>query len=226
MCARYSLGKIMGLERYLMVDSFFLPERQHNRYAIAPGTLVPTLELVNGDWVVKERMWGLKPDWWTRPPVINVRSSSALEKPLFRNLVPRQRCLMPVAGYFEWSDFPDGKQPFFYRRPDEQIFMFAAIWGDSPTGEQCALLTTEPNDQIAVVHDRMPSILEPDAAHAWLETPSADEAIQLAMSGVPSGYLQFEPVTRRVNRSTYNEPDATVTITAREPNRDGQFSLF
>jgi hypothetical protein len=46
------------------------------------------------------------------------------------------------------------------------------------------------------------------------------------MAGVPAGYLQFEPVTRRVNRSTYDEPDAIVTITAREPNRDGQFSLF
>jgi hypothetical protein len=226
MCARYSLGKIMGMERYLLIDKFFLPERQTNRYAVAPGTQVPTIDLVDGEFAMVERKWGLKPAWWKMPPVINARSSTALEKPLFRNLVPRQRCLMPVAGYYEWSDFPDGKQPFYFRRPDQMAFMFAAILGDSPEGPQCALLTTEPNSQIAAMHDRMPSILDPEQARIWLETPSADEAIQVAMAGVPDGYLEMYPVTRRVNSSSYDAPDAILRITEREPNRDGQFSLF
>jgi putative SOS response-associated peptidase YedK len=85
---------------------------------------------------------------------------------MFRDAFKSKRCLIPASGYYEWHDAPGGKQPHYFTRRDSQPITFAGLWSrwrDKEAGNNllsCTMVITEPNKLAAVVHDRMPVILE------------------------------------------------------------------
>ena len=76
--------------------------------------------------------WGLIPRWWSKPlkemrvATFNARAETVQEKPFFRDAFKRNRCLMPISGYYEWQNTPDGKQPYYFTRCDRQPMTIAA----------------------------------------------------------------------------------------------------
>ncbi len=184
---------------------------------LAPGGSEPTRELV---WP----RWGLIPSWAKDPGIgnrmINARAETVAEKPAFRGAFRRRRCLLPADGFYEWQGRGRGKQPYFIRLHDDRLFAFAGLWEswqrpDHSAVESCTLLTTEPNELIRPIHDRMPVILAPEDYRRWLD-PSVEEAGQLIslLGSFPSDAMRAHPVGTLVNSPANDEPQCV------EPLRD------
>lgn len=121
--------------------------------------------------------WGLVPSWAKDTSMgarlINARSETVAEKPAFRQAFKQRRCIIPADGFYEWQRTDGRKQPFFFHMRDERPFGFAGLW-EKWEGEggrvvnSCTILTTEANEVLQPVHDRMPVILHPEDYELWL----------------------------------------------------------
>ena len=105
--------------------------------------------------------------------LINARSETVAEKPAFREAFKRRRCLLPADGFYEWQRTGGRKQPYYFRLREERPFGFAGLWekwqsAEGKMIESCAILTTEANELLRPVHDRMPVILHPEDYNLWL----------------------------------------------------------
>ena len=160
-------------------------------------------------------IWGLIPSWAKDPGIgdrlINARAETLAEKPAFRAAFRRRRCLVPADGFFEWRKAGKTKQPLFITRKDRRPMAFAGLWEywESPDGsviESFTLITTEPNDLVRPIHDRMPAILPEDAFEAWL-APDADlhELQALLRSPYPAALLEAWPVSSLVNSPAHDD---------------------
>ncbi len=130
-----------------------------------------------------------------------------------RGAFKRNRCLIPVSGYFEWQDTSGGKQPWYFTSSDgSPALTIAGLWDewqDKETGialKSCTMIITEPNTLVAEVHDRMPVLLSPDEFEPWL----AGEAGLEVLKPAPDDLLQRWPVSKRVNSSRASDDDATL----------------
>lgn len=122
--------------------------------------------------------WGLVPSWAKDASIgvrlINARSETVAEKPAFRDAFKKRRCIIPADGFYEWQRTEGRKQPFFFHMLDERPFGFAGLWErwEGVGGQainSCTILTTDANEVLQPVHDRMPVILHPDDYSLWLE---------------------------------------------------------
>jgi putative SOS response-associated peptidase YedK len=90
------------------------------------NTKAMPMRMKDGNRELLPMRWGLIPSWWSKPlkemkvATFNARVETVAEKPVFRDAFKRSRCLIPASGYYEWQDTPDGKQPFYFTRRDEQ----------------------------------------------------------------------------------------------------------
>lgn len=169
--------------------------------------------------------WGLIPSWSKDPAIgarlINARAETVAEKPSFRSAFRHRRCLIPADGFYEWQRQNGQKQPFYFHLQDHQPFAFAGLWEQwqSPEGEAvetCTILTTEANELLEPVHDRMPVILPPDDYDTWLD-PALQTANQLQslLRPYPSDQMLAYPVGRAVNRTSFDDPDCIQPLTER-----------
>ena len=160
--------------------------------------------------------WGLIPAWAKDAKIgnrmINARSETAATKPSFRSAFRRRRCLIPADGFYEWQQTPDGKQPFYIRLSNEQPFGFAGLWerwdrGDEPISS-CTILTTEANEQLGPLHDRMPVIVKPEDYARWLD-PACERAEELMplLRPYANDALVALPVSRVVNSPRNDRPE-------------------
>ena len=189
MCGRYTLRR-PGLLRKLVYQSEFEEfneTRLEPGFGLRPSTAIPIIRFDQAKRrVLGTASWGLIPFWSkerpTAPP-INAQSETAAVKPTFREPFRRRRCLIPADGFYE----PKGpkslrvRQPYFFRRPDDELFAFAGLWDrwKSPEGETvetCVMLTIGPNMLMRPIHDRMPVILQPGDYDRWLDRDVQDVA--------------------------------------------------
>ncbi len=169
MCGRFAFFA----HRKRLQEQFSLshiPEEIPSNYNITPGQDIAAVrEMKDGTRGLVMLRWGLVPSWArdfkTGYRMINARAESVAEKPAFRNAFKRRRCLIPASGFYEWQkQGQDGKQPWFIRIKEEDIFAFAGLWehwesADGQPVESCTIITVESNELIARIHDRMPVIL-------------------------------------------------------------------
>ena len=173
--------------------------------------------------------WGLLPSWAKDPKIagrlINARVETVAEKPAFRRAFAARRCLLPADGYFEW--YPTSqttaagkprKQPFFIRPRDHGVVAMAGlyeIWRDPERSDDdpdrfrwtCTVLTTEAEDELGHLHDRMPMMVEPRRWSAWLDpTARGDRLRELLVPAAP-GALEAYPVPLLVNNVRNNGPE-------------------
>jgi putative SOS response-associated peptidase YedK len=182
MCGRFSLrtsGKAVA-------DFFGLPEipTLPARFNIAPTQPVPAVRVGpehEGRGLALLR-WGLIPAWAADLIIgnrmINARAETAATKPTFRKAFRQRRCLIVADGFYEWKKFNGRKQPYYIRLQDGQPFAFAGLWerwnrGDSPI-DSCTILTTDANELVGSIHDRMPVILDPGDYDLWLDPDVQD----------------------------------------------------
>jgi putative SOS response-associated peptidase YedK len=161
----------------------------------------------------------LVPRWWHKSikeiklATFNARAETITEKPFFREAFKRTRCLIPVSGYYEWQDTPNGKQPWYFTARDGSPALTTAglwdEWRDKASGEtlkSCTMIITEPNEFVAEVHDRMPVLLAEKDFESWLNGSVGMELLKPAANDL----LQRWPVSRRVNSSRAPAEDATL----------------
>ena len=140
------------------------------RDLILPGEPVLVLRQEHGQDTLNHMLWGLLPGWVKDPAKgprpFNARSESLENKPYFRGPWRHQRCLLPCDGFLE--------KGMRIQRQDRQTFWLAGLWDrwigpDGSEVETCCVLTTQPDDLIAPLHNRMPVILPTGLEEAWLQ---------------------------------------------------------
>jgi putative SOS response-associated peptidase YedK len=179
------------------------------RYNIAPAQEVLAVHESPDGREMTLYKWGLVPSWAKDASIgaklINARSETVTEKPSFREAFKRRRCVIPADGFYEWQRAGGRKQPFFFRMRDERPFGFAGLW-ERWEGEggkvinSCAILTTEANEVLRPVHDRMPVILHPDDYELWLGAEARELGLVKEMlRPYPAGEMVGYPVGWGVN---------------------------
>ena len=214
MCGRYTIT----VPTRSLLTLFDLPEVPEllPRYNVAPTQEVPVVRTLGGRRELTLLRWGLIPFWSKDPKQgptpINARADTAPEKPAFRTAFRRHRCLLPADGFFEWKKEGTKKQPVYFRMRDDRPFAFAGLWDrwESPDGaiiQSCTILTTEPNELVATVHDRMPAIVPPEAYDLWLDPAVHDPArVQPLLGPYPADAMKAYPVSARVNSPRDDDP--------------------
>jgi putative SOS response-associated peptidase YedK len=173
--------------------------------------------------------WGLIPFWAKDTKIgarlINARSETAAEKPSFRAAFQRRRCLVIADGFYEWQKQNGTKQPFFIHLRDQRPFAFAGLWErwqgpDADMIESCTLLTTEPNDLLRLVHNRMPVILHPDDYTLWLDPEVGQrDLLQPLLRPFPAQEMGAYPVSRFVNSPDNDTPKCIEPVPDAEDQR-------
>jgi putative SOS response-associated peptidase YedK len=176
--------------------------------------------------------WGLIPSWAKEASIgnrmINARMETVADKPAYKRAFAARRCLLPADGYFEWYPTDDlttsgpstskrpRKQPFFIRPQDHGVLAMAGlyeIWRDPDKAEDapdrfrwtCTVITTEAEDSVGHIHDRMPLMVERDRWAAWLD-PRVGGDIELLVPAAP-GRLEAYPVSPLVSNVRNNGPE-------------------
>lgn len=214
MCARYTLRANAGT----LMDLFWTEmwpdmEEYEFKYNIPPTEPVVTVSGSprNARWM----RWGLVPSFvdkpGTGPVMLNARSETLNERASFRRLIKNGRCLVPADGFFEWQETgPKTKQPYLFEVDGGEVFAFAGLWDtwrdkEGNVLESCTILTCEPNEFMADIHDRMPVILSRDDYAAWLD-PEAD--ITPLLVPFESERMSCRPVNPKMGNSKFQGPQA------------------
>ncbi len=221
MCGRYAIVLVGGgdLQRRFSLEN--LLDHPQARFNVAPTQTLPVVVRNSPDRVEMMR-WGLIPSWAKDASIgsrmINARAETVAEKPAFRRLLRSQRCLVPATGFFEWKREGDGKAPHFIHLPDEPLFAFAGLydtWHD-PNGQTVrsySIITTEPNEVIAPIHNRMPLILRRDDEDGWLDPENTEpENLLPLLRPYPAHAMAAYPVSRMVNSPANDAPDLLLRI--------------
>lgn len=206
MCGRYTL--ITDISR--IAESFGVAPtlEAQPRYNIAPTQDIVTIRNDGGAQMSLMR-WGLIPAWAKDETIgsrmINARAETLAEKPSFRNLLRSRRCLVVADGFYEWQGEGKHKTPMYITLQDDQPFAFAGLWDlwKSPEGYQvqsCTIVTTEPNELMASIHNRMPAILRPKSYEDWLNPQLRDDHVLThLLKPYPTELMKARPVSKLVN---------------------------
>lgn len=209
MCGRFTLT-VDPAELKDAYPGTEFPPKFAPRFNIAPTQ--PILAIPNdGQNRADFFVWGLIPSWAKDPSIgnrlINARGETLAEKPSFRGGYKYKRCLILADGFYEWKSQPGTKTkiPHFIHMKDRQPFAFAGLWDEwiSPDGSQvrsCTIVTTEPNELMVSIHNRMPLILSRDAYTQWLD-PAArtPDSLQALIKPYPADEMAAYPVSTLVN---------------------------
>ena len=183
------------------------------RYNIAPGE---PLEVITNEAQdeIDQYHWGLIPFWADEPDdgIINARSETAGEKRSFESAWESRPCLVLTSGFYEWKRTNGGpKQPYRIYREDAGAFAMAGLWevwqGDDETERipSVTILTTDPNDTMASIHDRMPVVLPSDEEDAWLNG-DPDERADLCQA-YPGEDLDAYEISTTINNPGNDRPE-------------------
>jgi putative SOS response-associated peptidase YedK len=209
MCGRYALHAhpdVIALQFGLSAPPGFKPA-----YNIAPTSDVL---IVREDTGTGRRAdlyrWGLIPGWAKDPAIgnklVNARGETVAEKPSFRSALRRWRCLVPASGFYEWQAVAGKKQPYYIRPKADALFGLAGItelWNgpDGPLHTVC-LITTEPNELMRGIHDRMPVIVAREDYGAWLDPGNQDAArLKRFICSFPAAQMEVYPVSKAVSNA-------------------------
>jgi len=216
MCVRYTLHKtdaaLSAISSALGVPLEWaagsLP-----RYNVTLTDTMPVVACGEERPVVRAMRWGLVPAGQRGGPrprlLANARSETAATMPAFRKSVAGRRCLVPANGFYEWMSSGGLKRPYLFTLAGEEPFALAGIWDPAADGlpETYCLLTTQPNEIVAKVHDRMPVILTAETMPRWLgDRPMADAELKLLFHPLESSRMESRPVSRFVNSSRNQGP--------------------
>lgn len=186
------------------------------RYNIAPTQDAP---VVANDAPKRLRLmrWGLIPAWAKDAVIgnrmINARAETISEKPSFRKPLKHRRCIVLADGFYEWHVAAGrGKVPVRIMLKSREPFAFAGLWDlwRGPEGRELAtftIITTQANDLLEPIHDRMPVILRPEDEARWIDPKPADTAkLVPLLKPYSSGEMETYYVSMRVNSPKNDDP--------------------
>jgi putative SOS response-associated peptidase YedK len=212
-----------------------VPAELPKSYNIAPTSPVAVVRVDrDGQRRLDQVRWGLVPHWTKGENMpagsINARAETVATKPSFRGAWRRRRCLIATNGFYEWKRSGARKQPYLIRLPDGGPFAFAGLWErwQAPNGsvvDSCAIITTEANPLVQLIHPRMPAVIPPEAFDRWLDRDAPKlEALQALLEPPPSDQFTAYPVSLHVNRPGNDDPHcvqpqgSALTVAGDAPN--------
>ena len=191
------------------------------RYNLAPSQDAAVARAEESGRTLSMLRWGLVPAWSRDPKIgyklINARSETAHAKPSFRAAFRSQRCLIPVDGFYEWSQRGAARQAWLIEPLDGGIMALAGLWerwivrdrilapkslahlNPGSTLESFTVLTRAADDSLAAIHHRMPVVIPPDEFNAWLH------AEPVALDQLPVKPMSIHPVSNRVNKPSNDD---------------------
>ena len=209
MCGRFALHahpEVIALQFALANPPLFEP-----KYNIAPSSDV----LIVREDRQRSRLadlyrWGLIPNWAKDPAIgnklANARGETVAEKPSFRTAFKRWRCLVPASGFYEWKVIAGKKQPYYIRPKGDELFALAGItdlWkGPGGPLHTVSLITTEPNELMRGIHERMPVIISREDYADWLNPGNEDTAkLKGFIRSFPATQMEAYPVGKAVSNA-------------------------
>jgi putative SOS response-associated peptidase YedK len=208
MCGRFALfaSKEAIAQRFQLPDTPFLEAR----YNIAPSQTVGAVRATETAREMRFIQWGVIPSWSSNPTMgyklINARVETV------RSALKERRCLIPASAFYEWGGGNGRcKQPYCIRLHDEKLFAFAGMWErwQRPQAEAiefCTLLTTEANEVMRPIHDRMPVILDAESENEWLDPLSAPDSLRALLMPFPADQMQAFAVSYYVSNTRNQGP--------------------
>ena len=179
MCGRkYSKEELTWAEYREMLGIIQAPPNTNFQpnYNICPTQQVPVCLTADGDRILKLMHWGLLPPWAKdtkyAAKMINARAETVAEKPSFKQLLERNRCIIMVSGFYEWERSGKTKVPYKVERGDGQPMMLGGLWThNSNLGmDSYSLITTAASPEFNKIHHRMPVVIDPENIEKWLES--------------------------------------------------------
>lgn len=218
MCGRFTLTHDINTVGRIFNAAVPASLQTAPRYNIAPTQDVVTV--LHDDTVHLDMLrWGLIPSWSKDESIgsrmINARAETLAEKPSFRTLLRSKRCLVIADGFYEWKAEAGSKTktPMYITLQNNEPFAFAGLWdlwrdAEGQPIRTCTIITTQPNELMTSIHNRMPAILGREAREAWLEPTLRDEhALQSLLTSYPTAEMTARPVSRLVNNPKYDSAE-------------------
>ncbi len=227
MCGRYTLIANAEAIRLLFEVPAFDERLVVPRYNIAPTQpIVVVREGPKGRELVPVR-WGLIP-WWAKDPgslplMINARAEGLAEKPAYRDAFKYRRCLVPASGFYEWQKRGKGpKQPFFVHPGDETPIAFAGLWetwlgADGSEIDTAVIVTTDANQLLLPIHERMPVVLASEDFAKWLSPQVTPDEAAALLKPAREDLFALTPVSTLVNTVENDAPSLVEEATV-DPN--------
>lgn len=193
------LGELPGPELY--------PEDVYN---VAPTEQVPVVRRNReGKKEAVAMRWWLTPYWSrevsTRYSMFNAKAETLSTSRAFAEPFQRRRCVVPIAGFYEWAKEDGKKLPYYIRPSDDRGLLLAGIWdrwrGEEQTVESFAVVTTAVNDALAFIHNRQPVLLDREAAERWLDPETDTDDLQALLGSRLPDELEVIPVSTYVSNS-------------------------
>jgi putative SOS response-associated peptidase YedK len=216
------------------------------RYNIAPTQPIPVViaepRSAGGVRHFQLMRWGFLPGFVKDPKgfplIINARAETMADRPSYRAALQRRRCLVIADGFYEWrkGSASGGRgevsRPYLIRRVSGEPMGFAGLyetWCDRTGGEidTACIITTSANSLAALVHDRMPAILDPGEFVPWLDVEGVGAAKALALlKPAPDAALELVEIGPAVNRVANDDESLQQPIAPPIPRAGGSETLL
>lgn len=201
-------------------DSYFSPS-----YNVAPTDMQPVVRLdrETGEHELTVMRWGLVPFWSKDAKVgfstINAKAETITTSPAFREAMKSRRCLVPADWFYEWQKIDaKTKQPYAIALQNGDPFAFAGLWDrwkDKTTGEAMVtytIITTDPNELMEPLHNRMPVILRPQDYQRWLKPGEPTHPPVDLLRPYDAVEMKAWKVSARVGNVRNNDPECVEAL--------------
>jgi putative SOS response-associated peptidase YedK len=227
MCGRYGrradkqrIAEWMQAHNTSVFDETYLAPS----YNVAPTDFQPIVRLDrDGQRELTVMRWGLVPYWAKDSKIgfstINAKSETVTTSPTFREAMKRRRCLVPAEWFYEWQKKDaKTKQPYAIAMRDASLFAFAGLWerwkdkAKDQVLETYTILTTDPNELLEPIHNRMPVILALKDYQRWLEPGEPTHLPIDLLKPYPAEEMKAWQVGSAVGNVRNNAPDLIAPI--------------
>lgn len=234
MCGRYSLKRsdFATYEEWMTYRKSQYDDVHSNPiYNAAPTMKMPVIVEGDSGTEVRWMKWGLLQPWNKEKSeafkTFNAKSETLEEKPTWKKPFKSQRCLVIADGFFEWKTERESsdlfgeasgkpvKKPYRIRLKSKDQFAMAGLyneWMDPATGEiseTFSIVTTEANELMKPLHDRMPVILPDEAHRLWMDKRENDtDMLKTLLKQFPSDQMELFGVTPKIGNVKFQDPEA------------------
>jgi len=219
MCGRFARRSTREvLAEWFGVDLEEAPQFSQS-YNVAPQSVQPVVRLGRDSGAPEFALmrWGLVPFWAKDAKIgystINARSEEVASKPVFREALRKRRCLVPADAFYEWArQDAKNKRPYAIALKSGEPYAFAGLWEswkpkEGEALETFSILTTDANQVLEPIHNRMPVILEPKNYRRWIEPASAERLPVDLLRPFDAERMTAWPVSQRMGNVRNNDPE-------------------
>ena len=215
MCGRFSLSS--NLEELKNKFSNEISGNFPAKYNISPGQNSVVISLKKNDLYLNQIQWGFKVPKLSKL-VINARSETINEKPLFKNLFQQNRCLIPANSWFEWNN---ENKPYLIKHKENDIIAFAGLQRLEENKERSfVIITAEAGRNLKTIHKRTPLVINKENFLFWLGN-DYEKACNFLKPINANDYI-FYPVSPKVGKISNDN----ISVTEKYLEKESQLNLF